>query len=157
MKTLEALLAEHPFFKDLDEEHLRLIAGCAANVVFEEGEQIFKEGDDANYFYVLRHGRVALEVFVPQRGAVNILSVEDGDVLGWSWMFPPYKWHFDARAMELTRAAAFDATCLREKYDKDPKLGYEMMKRFAQVMLERMNISRLQLLDMYGKKFPDNT
>ncbi|MCK4775551.1 MAG: Crp/Fnr family transcriptional regulator, partial [Candidatus Krumholzibacteria bacterium] len=82
---------------------------------------------------------------------VNILSVEDGDVVGWSWMFPPYKWHFDARAMELTRAAVFDARCLRGKFDKDPQLGFELMKRFASVMLDRLNISRLQLLDFYGK------
>lgn len=151
MKTLVELLAEHDFFKDLDPKHLQIIADCASNVVFEEGEQIFKEGDDANYFYVLRHGKVALEVFVPRKGSVNILTVEEGDVLGWSWMFPPYKWHFDARAVELTRAAAFDARCLRGKYEKDPQLGYALMKKFAQVMLDRMNTSRLQLLDMYGK------
>jgi len=151
MKTLEELLAEHPFFEGLDPKHLQIIADCASNVVFQEGEQIFKEGDEANYFYVIRHGKVALEVFVPLKGAVNILSVEDGDVVGWSWMFPPYQWHFDARAMELTRAAAFDARCLRGKYDEDPQLGFELMKRFASVMLDRLNISRLQLLDIYGK------
>lgn len=151
MKTLGELLAEHPFFKGLDPKHLQIIADCASNVVFQEGEQIFREGEDANNFYVIRHGKVALEVFVPRRGPVNILTVEDGDVVGWSWMFPPYQWHFDARAMELTRAAAFDARCLRDKYDKDPKLGFELMKRFASVMLDRLNISRLQLLDIYGK------
>jgi CRP-like cAMP-binding protein len=155
MKRLEELLAEHPFFQDMDAEYIRIIADCASNVVFAEEEQIFKEGDDANYFYVIRQGRAALEVFVPRRGPVNILSVERGDVLGWSWMFPPYKWHFDARAMELTRAAAFDARCLREKFERDPQLGYELMKRFAQVMLDRLNISRQQLLDMYGKMFPE--
>jgi CRP-like cAMP-binding protein len=156
MRKLEDLLAEHPVFRGLDAKYLQVIAGCASNVVFQEEEQIFKEGGAADYFYVIRHGRVALEVFIPRRGPVNILSIDDGDVLGWSWMFPPYKWHFDARAMELTRAAAFDARCLRDKFDNDPKLGYELMKRFAQVMLDRMTISRLQLLDMYGKKFPEN-
>jgi CRP/FNR family cyclic AMP-dependent transcriptional regulator len=156
MKTLEALLAEHPFFEDLERKYLQIIAGCASNVVFQEGEQIFKEGDDADYFYVIRHGKVALEVFVRRKGPVNFLSVEDGDVIGWSWMFPPYKWHFDARAMELTRAAAFDARCLRGKFDDDPRLGFELMKRFASVMLDRLNISRLQLLDIYGKN-PKNT
>ena len=150
MKTLEALLSEHPFFEGLESKYIRLIADCASNQVFEEGEQIFKEGDDANFFYVIRTGKVALEVFVPRRGPVNILSVEDGDVVGWSWMFPPYKWHFDARAMELTRLAAFDALCLRGKYETDPVLGFELMKRFAQVMLDRLNIARLQMVDMYG-------
>jgi len=155
MKRLEELLAEHLFFQDMDAEYIRIIADCASNVVFTEEKQIFKEGAAADYFYVIRQGRAALEVFVPRRGPVNILSVERGDVLGWSWMFPSYKWHFDARAMELTRAAAIDARCLREKFDKDPQFGYELMKRFAQVMLDRLNISRLQLLDMYGKMFPE--
>ena len=151
MKTLETLLAEHPFFEGLESKYLQIIADCATNVVFQEGEQIFTEGDDANSFYVIRQGKVALEIFVRRRGPVNFLSVEDGDVVGWSWMFPPYKWHFDARAMELTRAAAFDARCLRGKFDEDPQLGFELMKRFASVMLDRLNISRLQLLDIYGK------
>ncbi len=151
MKTLEALLAEHPFFEGLESKYLQIIADCATNVVFQEGEQIFTEGDDANSFYVIRQGKVALEIFVRRRGPVNFLSVEDGDIVGWSWMFPPYKWHFDARAMELTRAAAFDARCLRGKFDEDPQLGFELMKRFASVMLDRLNISRLQLLDIYGK------
>lgn len=153
MKKLEELLADQPIFKGLDAEYIQVIADCASNVVFKEGEQIFKEGDPADHFYVIRRGKVALEIFVQRRGPVNILSVEDGDVLGWSWLFPPYKWHFDARAMELTRAAAFDAKCLRGKIEGDPRLGYGLMKRFAQVMLDRMNASRLQLLDMYGKDF----
>jgi CRP/FNR family cyclic AMP-dependent transcriptional regulator len=156
MKKLEELLVDHPVFKGLEPEYIRVIAGCASNVVFQAGEQIFKEGDDANYFYVIRRGKVALEVFAPRRGPIYVLSVEDGDVVGWSWLFPPYKWHFDARAMELTRAAAFDAKCLRDKFESDPKLGYELMKRFAHVMLDRVNVSRLQLLDMYGKDFPQS-
>ena len=155
MKTLEELLGEHPFFQGMDKSHLGLIADCASNVVFEESEQIFKEGDIADFFYIVRQGRVALEAVVPRRGPVNILSVEEGDVLGWSWMFPPFKWHFDARAMVSTRAAAFDAKCLREKYEKEPQLGYDLTQRFAQMMLDRMNISRLQLLDMYGRDVPE--
>lgn len=154
MKKLEDLLSEHPIFQGLDSAYLKVIAGCASNVVFQEGEQVFKEGEAADNFYVIRRGLVALEVFTPQRGPVKILSAEDGDVLGWSWMFPPYEWHFDARAVKLTRAAAFDAKCLRGKLDDDPRLGYELMKRFAQVMLDRMTVSRLQMLDMYGKADP---
>jgi CRP-like cAMP-binding protein len=151
MKTLEALLAEHPFFKELKPDYLRLISECASNVVFKEGEQVFREGEDADYFYVVRHGKVAVEIFVPKQGPVNMLSVEDGDVLGWSWLYPPYKRRFDARAMELTRAAAFDGKCLRDKLANDPQLGYELMKRFAQVVLDRLYTARIQLLDMYGK------
>ncbi len=150
MRTLESLLAEHPFFKGLDPRYLELLAGCASNVRFNAGEFIFREGGEANQFYLIRHGKVALEVFVPERGPVTIQTIDAGDVLGWSWLFPPYRWHFDARAVELTRAIAFDGQCLRTKCDEDHDLGYELMKRFARIITERLQATRLQLLDVYG-------
>ncbi|MEJ2721542.1 MAG: cyclic nucleotide-binding domain-containing protein [bacterium] len=150
MRDLEEILAEHPFLKDLDPPYLKLIAGCASNVRFNKGDFIFREEDEADRFYLIRHGLVALDVFVPQRGPVTIDTIQAGDVLGWSWLFPPYSWHFDARAVQLTRAVAFDGKCLREKCDKDVALGYELVKRFAQVIMQRLQSARLQLLDIYG-------
>jgi len=126
-----------------------LIVGCAANVRFEAGEYIFREGEDANQFYIIRHGKVALELFTPERGVLTIQTLGAGDVLGWSWLFPPYRWRFDARALELTRAIALDGTCLRNKCDEDHNLGYELVKRFAQIIIERLQATRLQLLDVY--------
>ena len=150
MGTLEAILAEHPFLKGLDPAHIKLIAGCASNVRFNKGDFIFREEDEADRFYLIRHGLVALDVFVPQRGPVTIDTIQEGEVVGWSWLFPPYRWHFDARALQLTRAVAFDGKCLREKCDKDAKLGYELVTRFSQVIMQRLQSSRLQLLDLYG-------
>ena len=150
MGNLEEILAEHPFLKGLDPPHLKLIAGCASSVRFNKGDFIFREEDEADRFYLIRHGLVALDVFVPQRGPVTIDTIQEGDVLGWSWLFPPYSWHFDARAVQLTRAVAFDGKCLREKCDKDAELGYAMVKRFAQVIMQRLQSARLQLLDIYG-------
>jgi len=150
MRTLESVLAEHPFFKGLDPRYLELLAGCASNVRFNAGEFIFHEGEEANRFYLIRHGKVALEIFVPERGPVTIQTIDAGDVLGWSWLFPPYRWHFDARAIELTRAIAFDGQCLRSKCDEDHDLGYELMQRFARIITERLQATRLQLLDVYG-------
>ncbi len=150
--TLEAILAEHPFFKDLDPRYLQLIVGCAANVRFEAGRFIFHEGDEANQFYLLRHGSVSLEVFVPERGPLIIQTLGEGDVLGWSWLFPPYRWVFDARAVSLTRAIALDGACLRKKCEEDHELGYELLKRFAQIIMERLQATRLQLLDVYGAR-----
>ncbi len=77
-------------------------------------------------------------------------TVAEGDVLGWSWLFPPYRWVFDAQALELTRALVFDGTCLRGKCEDDHNLGYELMKRFAHVVVQRLQATRLQLLDVYG-------
>jgi len=150
MKTLEPILAEHPFFAGLNEEHLKLLVGCAKNVRFNAGQFIFREGGDANEFYVVRHGRVALELFSPERGAIAIQTIGEGDVLGWSWLYPPYKWHFDARALELTRAIALDGVCLRNKCDLDHDLGYELMKRFGHIVETRLQATRIQLLDLYG-------
>jgi CRP-like cAMP-binding protein len=150
MKTIDALLRETPFFHDLPAEKLELLAGCASNVRFLEGEVLFRQGDPADTFYVIRHGVVALETFVPTRGPVTIETLEAGELVGWSWLFPPYRWHFDARALSLVRATAFDGVCLRGKCDDDPALGYELMSRFAQIMIERLQWTRLRLLDVYG-------
>ncbi len=150
MKTLEPLLAEHPFLKGLKAEHLSTITGCASNARFEAGEYLFREGEDANQFYIVRSGKIAIEAFVPHRGSLIIQTVDEGDILGWSWLVPPYKWRFAARAVDLTRAIALDGKCLRGKCEKDHDLGYELLKRFADIMAERLDATRIQLLDLYG-------
>jgi CRP-like cAMP-binding protein len=150
VKTIEGLLAEVPLLQGLEATSLAQLAGCASNVHFDEGTLLFREGDPADIFYAVRHGAVALEMFVPARGAVTIETLEAGEVLGWSWLFPPYRWHFDARALTAIRATAFDGACLRGKCEQDPALGYELMSRFSQVLIERLQWTRLRLLDVYG-------
>lgn len=149
VRTIRDLLGEHPFFAGLDPGYLDLLAGCGVNVVLE-GE-VFREGDSADRFYVLRDGRVALEVHVPHRGGIVVETLGPGSVLGWSWLFPPYRWRFDARALEPVRAIALDGTCLRGKCDEDPRLGYELVRRFGRVLLERLEATRIRLLDLYGE------
>jgi CRP-like cAMP-binding protein len=150
MRTIETLMEDVPLFQGLAPDALELIAGCASNTRFADGEMLFREGDEANVFYVIRHGRVALETFVPPRGPVTIETIDPGEVVGWSWLFAPYRWHFDARALGLVRATVFDAACLRGKCEADPALGYDLMSRFAQVLIERLQWTRLRLLDVYG-------
>jgi CRP/FNR family cyclic AMP-dependent transcriptional regulator len=150
MQTIEQLLRGVPLFSGLPDPELELIAGCGANVNFHEGELLFRNGDEANIFYVLRHGSVALETFVPTRGAVTIETLDPGEVVGWSWLFPPHRWHFDARALTLVRATIFDGACLRGKCEADPQLGYDLMSRFAQVVVGRLQQTRQRLLDVYG-------
>ena len=150
MQTLAELIASSPVFAGLPADHLALIAGCAQNVGFEGGKLLFREGDEADTFYVVRRGRVALELHTPERGGLVIETADPGDVVGWSWLFPPYRWHFDARAAEEVRAIAFDGACLRGKCEEDSKLGYELMQRFAQVMIGRLQHTRFRLLDVYG-------
>ncbi|MDH3602829.1 MAG: cyclic nucleotide-binding domain-containing protein [Candidatus Tectomicrobia bacterium] len=149
-QTLEPIISQHRFFQDLEPAYLRFIVECAANVRFKAEEFLFHEGEAANQFYLIRHGRVALQIFIPGRGPTTLVTIEAGEVLGWSWLFPPYRWHFDARAVELTRAIAFEGQCLRDKCDADPKLGYVLMQRFSRIMTQRLQAARLQLVDMYG-------
>lgn len=150
IQSIDTLLAKHPFFQGLQPEYLSLIGGCASNVQFQPGEQIFREGQEAHRFFLVRYGRAALEIFAPDRGAINIQTVQEGDVLGWSWLIPPFRWRYDARAVELVRAFAFDGACLRGKCDTDPALGYELMQRFAQLIARRLHSTQLQLIDVYG-------
>jgi len=154
VETLEPILAQHPFLQGLDQSALALIVGCASNVRFDAGRFLFREGEEASEFYIIREGLVSLEIHVPERGSVTLQTVGAGGIVGWSWVFPPYRWHSDARVVEPTRAIALDGACLRMKCEEIPSLGYELMKRFARVLDESLEASRLQLLDVYGHTAP---
>jgi CRP/FNR family cyclic AMP-dependent transcriptional regulator len=153
-RSLDSVLADVPFLAGLEPGWIGLLAGCAGNVHFTAGESLFREGDAADTFYIVRQGSVALETFVPARGPVVIETIDAGEVIGWSWLFAPYRWHFDARALTVVRATGFDGTCLRQKCEDDPALGYDLMARFAQVLIERLQWTRLRLLDVYGNGDP---
>lgn len=150
MRPLSELLAEIPVLAGLDAEYRELIAGCGRNVVFGADEYLFREGDPANVFYAIRSGAIGLELASPTRLPLVIETLHEGDVLGWSWLFPPYRVRYDARAMGDVHAIAFDGACLRGKCDDDHDLGYELMRRFAQVITERLQATRIRLLDVYG-------
>jgi CRP/FNR family cyclic AMP-dependent transcriptional regulator len=150
MRTLDTLLTDSAVFEGLDQEQLTLIAGCASNVVFEPGERLFREGDPADTFFLVRHGLVALDTYVPNSGPLTVETIGPADIVGWSWLVPPYRWHFTGRAVEPVRAVQFDGACLRRKCEEDPLLGYDLLIRFAQVLVARLQSTRLQLLDVYG-------
>jgi len=149
MEKLDQIISKHPFTKGMKADHFQTIAGCGRNVVFNAGDYIFHEGEAADHFYLLRHGRVALEVSVPGRAAIQIQTLEEGDIVGASWLVPPYRWAWDAQALETTRLVEFDAVCMREKCDADHDFGYELMKRFAPALGRRLQAARLQLLNIY--------
>ena len=149
METLERVLAEHPFFKDLERPYLELLAECASRVRFNAGEVIFREGEEANLFYLIRHGKVAVETLAANRGPIIIQTLGEGELLGWSWLIPPYRWRFDSRAVELTRAIVLDGEGLRRRCEEDHEFGYELMKRVTTVVERRLQATRLQLLDVY--------
>lgn len=153
MRGLETLLEEHAFFADLDPAAIKFIATCGENVVFDSGDFIAHEGESADKFYIIREGKVAVQMHAPNRGAITLQTLDAGEVVGWSWLFPPYEWCFDIKALQPTRAIALDGRCLRKKCEEDHELGYQLMKRFSQFMVQRIKATRMQVLDVY-KSFP---
>ncbi|HCV43632.1 MAG TPA: Crp/Fnr family transcriptional regulator [Bacteroidetes bacterium] len=149
MESLRRILAESPFLKDLEPRHIELITGCASNVRFESGQYLFHEGEEAEKFFVVRNGKINIEIYTPDRGPITIQTLEAGDVLGWSWLVPPYQWRFDAKATELVLAFALDGVCLRTKCEDDHDLGYQLLKQFTSIMDQRLEATRVHLVDVY--------
>lgn len=145
------IVAEHPLLRGLPDDVLDSVAGCARNVAFPAGHLLTVEGLPADTFFLLRRGRVGVEVHIPGREPRVIETLDAGQVVGWSWLFPPYRWHFDVRSLTPCGAVAIDAACLRSKAEADPALGYELMKRISSVVIERLQATRLRLLDLYGR------
>ncbi|NVB78353.1 MAG: cyclic nucleotide-binding domain-containing protein [Kofleriaceae bacterium] len=147
---LEGLLRKHDFLKGLSTTQTKLLVGCAKNVHFAEGAYLMREGRQADVFYLIRAGRIALESNVPGRGPVQMEDIGPGDILGLSWLVPPYREHLDARAVEPILALAFDAKCLRDKLEADHELGYALIRRVFEHAYRRLVRVRLQRLDVYG-------
>jgi CRP/FNR family transcriptional regulator, cyclic AMP receptor protein len=150
MEPLERPLAQHAFLAGLDRRYLRQLAGLASHKSFKTLQMIFHEGDPANELYLICKGKVALETALLGCDAIQIQALGEGEVLGWSWLLPPYQWHYSARALEPTQAIALDGAALRALCERDHDLGYEMMKRFALVIVQRLAATRARFLS-----FPD--
>ena len=150
MEQLEQLIAAHPLFAGLKPEYSHLIGGCAHNVRFEPGQFLLHHGGPADEFYLLRHGRVALTLGAPGRPALTVQTLGPGELLGVSWLVAPYRWMYDAQALETVGAIAIDAACLRAKSEADHDLGFELAQRLMAVLVQRLHAARLQLLDVYG-------
>jgi CRP-like cAMP-binding protein len=143
---LSKIVSKHPFLEGMEPRLLSSLTEAAMLYEFKKGEVIFREGDIANRFFLIRSGKVALESREEEREPHLIAYLGAGDVVGWSWLFSPYYWRFDARAVEDTSAIFFYGTRLREQSEADTALGYELMKRMAQVVIQRLQATRLQLL-----------
>ena len=147
--SIRQLLAAEAIFSDLDPADLDLLAGCGVNRRFDAGSLLAREDAPADGFFVVRRGRLAIEVHAPG-GPLVVDSAVPGDVVGWSWLFPPYRWPTDVRAVEPTRVVAIDGRCLRDKCEAEPAFGYRIMRRFARLIIGQLDAMRLRLLDLYG-------
>ncbi len=146
---VEETIQQHPLFANFSAEYLAVLTVHATEARFSAGDFLFREGQESSRFHLIQSGRVSVEVSVPGHGAIEIKNLGEGDILGWSWLFPPYSHHSDARALEQTRTFAFNGKALREQCDLDPILGYDLMKRFARIMMSTLQSTRLQLIDLH--------
>lgn len=150
MNPLATLIAEHPFLTGMRPVHLDVLSACAMQTQFPKDQLIFREGDLANRFYLIESGSIALESHADDAHRVLIQTVGGGEVLGWSWLFPPYYWHFDARTLQPTNAVFFYGTRLRTQCEEDHDFGYELIKRMAAVAIRRLQAAREQMVEFYG-------
>ena len=154
IETVAELVAHHPLFAGLEPSAVELVADCAVNAVFDAGRLLIAEGDDADTLYLMRRGTVTIELHDPGRPQRVVERVGPGAVVGWSWLFPPYRWRFDVRADGPVGAIAVDAACLRAKAEAQPAFGYHLALRLGGAMLERLDGGRIRLLDLYGEDVP---
>ena len=147
-QSLEEMLADHPFFKGMKPAHLGIVAGAAMKTHMETDQFIFREGDPANRLYLIQKGRVALEAPGTESTATRFEIIGAGDMLGWSWLFPPFYSHFAARALEPTEGIFLYGTRLREECDQNPEFGYDLMKRTVAVVIQRLQATRGRLVEI---------
>ncbi|MCX7018799.1 MAG: cyclic nucleotide-binding domain-containing protein [bacterium] len=150
MEILKLAIAEHPFGKNLEPRFLKMLAGGAAHVSFKQDQHIFREGEECDFTFLINSGSVAVDIYSPTKGAITIQTLSDGEVLGWSWLVPPFRKHFDARALEVVHAISIKGQYLRDLCEQDHDFGYELLKRFIGVVANRLQKTRLQLIDIYG-------
>jgi CRP-like cAMP-binding protein len=148
--VFDEILERHPFFHQLKPAQLLEMARHCEQVSYEAGKYIFKESRPADRFFLILNGQVALEIHDPGRDALIIQTLIEEDLLGWSWLFPPYRWHFDARAVTAVRLLAIEGSWLRQQIEGDPAFGYLFMTRVAQIILDRLQATRLQLMDIHS-------
>jgi CRP-like cAMP-binding protein len=149
METAFDLLATQPFLAGFTDHQLDRLALWAKRSLFHSGSRLFHEGGHADRFWLIREGRVQVDTHVPGSGDIIVETLGPGAVLGWSWLFPPYRWHFGAVATETTLGVELDGPGVRELCQRDPALGMELTNRFMRVMLDRLQATRMRLLDLY--------
>ena len=152
MTTMEELVSSYRLLSGLRPEDIDVIASCSRNRVFASGEMLFREGQVADTLYLVRRGNVSVDVHQPGQGAVVIETMGAGAVVGWSWIVAPYRWTFDARAIDEVGVIAVDGTCLRTKAIADPVFGVALLSRVSAEILDRLQSTRLRLLDLYGAR-----
>jgi CRP/FNR family cyclic AMP-dependent transcriptional regulator len=149
LQSLARSLKKQQLIQELSDEHIAFLSGCTKNVRYQEGDYLFREGAEADWLYMVRKGKISLEVYDAQRGTIVLETLHAGELIGWATIFPPYRWHADARAVKDTLVFAVDGACLRQKLEHDHDFGYAFTRMMLREVHRRLERSRLQILDVY--------
>jgi CRP-like cAMP-binding protein len=143
-------LSTHPFFSGMDESFLKFLTDCAAELSIKKGDLLFRQGKPADTFYLLREGQISIQVPALVGPNLEIQHLGDDQLLGWSWLIPPYRWNFLARAETDSNLLKFDGKAILTRCEEDPRFGYELYKRFAALMSERLDAARQRMMDQWN-------
>ena len=149
MQSIENYLSSHKFFSGLDQSYIKFLAGAASERQIKEGDALFKQGERADRFYLLRHGQISIQVPALMGPTLEIQTLGEDQILGWSWLIAPYRWSFFARAVADSEVLEFDGSAILAHCEHDPKFGYELFKRFAALMSERLDAARQKMMDQW--------
>ncbi|MDH5354752.1 MAG: cyclic nucleotide-binding domain-containing protein [Gammaproteobacteria bacterium] len=149
-QSINDYLSSHPFFDKLDEDFLQFVSNSATELQLKKGDILFRQGELADKFYLLREGQISVQVPAIVGPALEIQSLSKGQILGWSWLMPPYRWHFLARVEEDSDLIEFDGISILAHCEEDPKFGYELFKHFAALMSERLEVARQKMMDQWN-------
>ncbi len=148
--SIEDYLSAHAFFSGLDGSFVKFLSSVATERQIKKGDVLFQQGKRADKFYLLRHGQVSVQVPALMGPVLEIQNLGEDQVLGWSWLIPPYRWSFQARAMEDSDLLEFDGSAILAHCEEDPHFGYELLKRFASLMSERLDAARQKMMDQWN-------
>lgn len=149
-QMIDDYLSTHPFFSGMDEDFLSFLKDSAAELVIKKGDVLFRQGKPADKFYLLREGQISIQVPALVGPSLEIQHLGDNQLLGWSWLIPPYRWNFLAKAETDSKLLEFDGKAILARCESDPQFGYELFKRFAALMSARLDAARQKMMDQWN-------
>ena len=149
-ESIEEYLSSHAFFSKIDGDFLQFLSDCVTERHLKKGEVLFQQGKRADKFYLLRNGQISIQVPALVGPTLDIQTLDGDKILGWSWLIPPYLWSFQARAQEDSDLLEFDGSAILARCEQDPKFGYDLFKRFAALMSERLDAARQKMMDEWN-------
>ena len=149
-QSTEDYLSTHSFFSGLNDNFMKFLSNTATELQIKKGDVLFQQGENADKFFLLRKGQVSIQVPALEGPVLDIQTLGENEILGWSWLIPPYRWSFLARAVEDSDLLEFDGSAILARCEEDSEFGYELFKRFASLMSERLSAARQQMMDQWN-------